>query len=295
MKKIAVLLMVLAFVVSVCMVVPSAASTNVAAGKTYTYTGQYKDNGVYKYPDNDTKTKLTDGEVADVSVLGFSSTLWIGMNWLGDGANNGGAVVGGPAPTSASNKIVIDLGEVTSDLTKFSINTEEVGGAGIKIPKSVKVSISDTNGNFKNLGTAKKNLVEAKPGANATTDKDNGIYEFSLILSEATSGRYVCFTIDHSTAWVFISEAQVIKGDPGSDPTEESSEATVSNESSQTSSAAVSDTSSTATSSTTNSTVSGNESESQNPDNNTTLYIVIGVVAVVVIGAVLFFSLKKKK
>ena len=69
MKKIISVIITLLLVIPVSIFYSSAQETNIALGKSYSYTGTYVDEGVIMYPDTDRK-ELTDGIKGDGDDMG---------------------------------------------------------------------------------------------------------------------------------------------------------------------------------------------------------------------------------
>jgi len=290
MKRLFVLVLSALLTISLCAVFASAAETNVAAGKTYTYTGAYTDpsSGQVSWPDTDNK-ELTDGIFASKDTdVSYGLAMWVGMN------QNGAGVV----PNSGTVEIVVDLGSTVSGITKFTMNTLQMGGPAIGAPKEVKVSVSTDNQNFTNVGNMTITKTIAKPGE-GDKGKDDGIYDCTLSSTEK-SARYVKFTAKLSSAWLFVSEVGVYTGAPAAskDPIGETSseEATSSQAQSQAASAAESSkpqATSSAASSTASTTSAAESAESSSLSTGAIIGIVIG--AVVVIGIVVAVIVVNKK
>ena len=176
---------------------------NLAAGKSYTFTGIYRspETNEAHYSDNE-NYKLTDGVIGSVSDIGYNSDIWVGLNWKGEGAFCEDTTWS--ANTIAINSITIDL-ESSEDVYLFSLFIEDVG-SGIHKPKSVEVFISEDNINYTSIGsTQAKFIVEAKNYDNTSY----GMYVYWLALSEAVTARYVKFVITHGGAWTFVSEVEI--------------------------------------------------------------------------------------
>ena len=292
MKKLIVFALAAILVVSLSAVFVSAAETNVAAGKSYTYTGQYTnpETGQISYPDNASNSKLTDGVKGAAGDITYNSQVWVGLNWKGEGADCADA--NWTASTVAINSIVVDLGQVTDGLTRFALNTQECG-SGINAPKTVEVQISDDNSSFTKLGNATGTMTISKNDAGNPTF---GIYEYSYTASEEKSARYVKFVITHGGAWTFVSEVEVFKGGETADPVsdDESEEPISDDESEEPTSDEASSEAPTDTSPAVSDT-SKDESKAGDKDGLGTgaiAAIIAGVVVVVGGGA---FLLKKKK
>lgn len=279
MRKIIVFALAAILIVALSATFVTAEATNVAAGKTYTYTGQLDT----QYPDDG--NELTDGTTGTAAEVGYASPIWVGVNTGGVGA----------VTADKQNMVILDLGSVTEGITDFAFYAQECGG-GIGFPATVEILVSDDNAAFTSVGEATKEfLVDLKDAANPTY----GIYKYSLNSAE-TSARYVKFLITHATAtWVFISEVEVKTGgtagttstatsaaesaveseDDSSEPTNESSTVAAddSDEASDTSKAAVDD-------------------SSEDEDGGIDTWVIVGIAAgVVAIIAIVVIVIKKKK
>ncbi len=285
MKKLILFVLATFLVISLSALFVSAEGTNIAVGKSYTYTGEYfnEDKNAIDYPDS-TPGKLTDGVIAGAGDVGYNSPLWIGLNQSGKDV-----VTGGEFP---QNSIVLDLEEVQEELTKVVLYAQECDG-GIVRPKQVEIFISDDDSTYTSIGkAAEERIVDV-----GTDEKpDFGIYTYTLVPAESFSARYVKFTIDQG-AWAFVCEVEVYAGgeitDPTSQPDEESepeesddeSEPEESDDESEVSSVEESDDKSPAES-------VADEDEEGGLGTGTIIGIVAG--AIVVIGGIVFFATRKK-
>ena len=287
MKKLIVFALVAILVVSMSALFVNAAETNVAAGKSYTFTGA-AENG--DYPDTGNK-ELTDGVKGALSDIGYQSAIWTGLNWKGIGAVC--ADTTWSATTIAINEIVVDLGSVTEGLTRFAVTTQDCG-SGINKPKKIEVMISNDKTNFTSLGNTTSTKTVDKANAEFP---DYGIYEYSYTASAEQSARYVKFVVTHGNAWTFISEVEVFTGGSTVDPvsedettddpasTDESDDESKSAESVADTSAAVSAESKAAST-----------DESKDDEDGLSPAIIAAIIAgaIVVIGGGVYFATKKK-
>ncbi|HAN20370.1 MAG: hypothetical protein A2Y15_08000 [Clostridiales bacterium GWF2_36_10] len=277
MKKFIVFALTAILIVSFSAVFVSAEATNVAAGKTYTYTGVMKDDaGNALYPD--ANNKLTDGVTGEKADIGYGSPVWVGIN-----SNSTDTVDG-------TNTIIVDLGSVTEGITNFRFVAEEVVGPGIGKPLSVEVLVSTDNSEFTSVGTAEGEiLIDAEDA----TDVTNGIYEFAIPAAGEQSAQYIKFIVTHDKSWVFVSEVEVYTGGESGDPVSEDasedasavSEADSEDDTSPAATDSVADDDSEA--------VSADESKAED-GMSTGVIIIIVAVAVVIIGGGIFIATKKK-
>lgn len=145
MKKVITVILALSLIIPFGIFNISAVETNIAFGKSYTYTGTYVSGGKIVYPDTDEK-ELTDGVTGEKEDIGFESPIWVGMNINGVNAIN------------YTNSIVVDLEKVENKLTKFVLTTEACDG-GIT-PPYVEVLVSDDNMNYDEVGSASSRMIE---------------------------------------------------------------------------------------------------------------------------------------
>lgn len=277
MKKIIVFALVAILVVALSASFVSAAATNVASGKTYTYTGaldtQYPDSG----------NELTDGTTGTAADVGYGAALWLGLNLGGTGGN----------AAAKQNEIVLDLGSVTEGITDFKLVAEECTG-GIFAPSNVEVLVSSDKTTFTSIGDATQAFTVNK---NDAANPTYGIYEYSLNSAE-TSARYVKFLITNGTGnWVFVSEVEVYTGGTaGTTSTTESEEASSAAESVDDSEPAASNASSATSSTADNSSkVTANESSEAEEGGMDPLVIAGIAVGVIAIIAIVVVVTKKKK
>lgn len=210
MKKIISILLTVFMVISLCIVFSSAEETNLALNADYTYTGYHE-----HYPDEG-GTMLTDGKLGDSAEdVAYNSGVWVGLNFLGEGADcNTEKWEAGV--TKSINNIVVDLGSSEDNLVKFSLTTLESSGVGIELPEKVEVLISDDGEDYESLGDATSSAFY-----------EESIYKFSLSADEPVSARYVKFITTQVSAWFFVSEVEVLQN-PDYTPPEPVPETTIS-------------------------------------------------------------------
>lgn len=165
---------------------------NLAAGKTYTASEQYKqggadadwgwdDNAPYAYPDEDGKT-LTDGVKAADGVDMFAAewAAWTGQH---------------PKFAEEGIKFTIDLGEV-KDIAKVDVwyGTQFLGN-GVVAPAGIEVLVSEDGTNFTSMGSV-------------TPEDDASVNSLCASVIGAASGRYVQISVN-SGNWAFLSEIEV--------------------------------------------------------------------------------------
>jgi len=219
-KKLILFALAIFLIVSLSAMFVSAEETNVAAGKSYTYTGVHVDPDLneVKYPDIGEK-QLTDGEKGVKDDITYRADVWVGMSWGGEGAYSNSSVWDANT-TIAQNSIVVDLGSVTDDLTRFTLITQDCG-SGIVRPKEVEVLISDDNSSFTSVGKVTASNATMIVDKQDADNPEYGIYEYSYTASEAKSARYVKYTVTHGGGWLFVSEVEVYSGGETAEPTSE--------------------------------------------------------------------------
>lgn len=195
MKKI--FFIALALFLSLCTVSASAqANTAISKGKDY----ELVTPANTAYPDTEAK-KLTDGAYAKADSNGsyFQEPEYVAFN--NTNFDTKGNVV-----------IVLDLGSVATDISKFEISYLNQADAGISAPVNLSVSVSDVrNGTYTDVGTI---AIEAPTETTAVSSKA------VVTPSGAISGKYVMFTISAKTTvdtsgntiptgWIFLDEISV--------------------------------------------------------------------------------------
>lgn len=174
---------------------PEAGSENIAAGKTYTASEQFKqggadvqwgwdDNAPYAYPDEEGKT-LTDGaKPADGS--DYQAAEWAG--WTGvhpDYAKDGYVWV------------TIDLGE-SKNIAKVNVwGGTQMLGNGIAACQGLEALVSEDGTNWTSIGTA-------------TPANDANTLNECTTIAGAGTGRYVQVRIVTGN-WAFFSEIEVFE------------------------------------------------------------------------------------
>lgn len=152
---------------------------NVAAGKPYT--SNMESNSTY--PDTGNK-ELTDGNIGDA--VNTSSPTWAGYNGI---AINSGKTY----------DIIVDLGENTNGLNKFTVNAHQQQSWGICVPGEITVYVSEDGEAWKQAATiiVPSEIIETVvPGG----------HTFTATATEAVSGRYVKYALTPVSQFVFISE-----------------------------------------------------------------------------------------
>ena len=206
----------ISFVLTLCMVLSlfatfvipaSAEATNLAAGKTYTITDQfraggkevnwgYDPNAPISYPDDG--VKLTDGTTAPAD-NSLQDAAWAGFN------HNTPSYKEQEYP---SHKITVDLGAVCDiDSASIYLATRQVGnGAGIDYTYSfVSVKVSEDGETWTDAG-----YVEI--GDTVVTDE----LVAKIDIEADVSAQYVQFRLTRG-GWLFVSEVEVY----GTAPVEE--------------------------------------------------------------------------
>lgn len=192
MKKIMIAAAVLLLGLSV--ITAQAQSGAISIGKTY----QLITPASSAYPD--TGTKLTDGVYATTNGAAvYSNPAYVGFNK--SNANENG-----------SFEIIIDLGSVHTDLSKFEISYLHQIDAGIYAPGSVTFSVAETrNGNYTTVGT--QIIVEpASTQADKTTVTPDGPLSGQFVKVEVKIRDPISDESGGVTAtpsWVFLDEISV--------------------------------------------------------------------------------------
>ncbi len=196
MKKTLSLVLSIVMVLSLCAalcVSTSAASENIAKGKSYTtsqlfrqsnVTWSWDENSPIAYPDENDKS-LTDGAVG-ASDAAYTDEVWAGFNGNGtpDYDENG------------YSWITVDLGSVQniSKAVLYVGTSNLTSGIGAK-NMTVEFFVSDDNANWTSIGSA--------------APEDITTSSVEAVAVEATaSGRYVQARLVR-TGWMFISEVEV--------------------------------------------------------------------------------------
>lgn len=157
---------------------------NIALGKSYTTPQAYTENP----PRED--YMIVDGKELTDGLLGEGSDY--GNDWLGFTV----ALTGG-----RTHVLTIDMGEVTSGITRLNIVAQDNSGSGIGLPSKIEYEVSNDNVTYTKLGNAEINKTTAN-------------YNCELILNKPVSGRYFRANVAHSNNFfVFISEFEVCQPD----------------------------------------------------------------------------------
>ncbi len=175
---------------------PVAGTENLAAGKTYTISEQFRQGGPevnwgydanapIAYPDEDGKT-LTDGVIAATDAA-YDDAVWTG--WTGVHPNY--------AQTGYS-WITIDLGEAT-DIAKAVVHLGSSGlGNGIGASNmTVEIAVSTDGETFEVVG-----------GIVPEDDAAVSAIETAIDLDAAANAQYVQFRLNRG-GWMFVSEVEI--------------------------------------------------------------------------------------
>ena len=175
---------------------PVAGTENLAAGKTYTFSEQFRQGGAevnwgwsdtapYAYPDEDGKT-MTDGVIANSDSV-YSDAVWAG--WTG------------VHPTYSETGyawITVDLGEAT-DIARAVV---QLGSSGLDngigaTNMVIEIAVSTDGETFEVVG-----------GTVPEDDASTCCIETVIDLDAAANAQYVQFRLNR-TGWMFISEVEV--------------------------------------------------------------------------------------
>ncbi len=177
---------------------------NLAAGKTYTASEQYRqggadvqwgwdDNAPYAYPDEDGKA-LTDGikpaEGSDMFTAEWAA--WTGQH---------------PKYAEEGIKFTIDLGEVM-EIAKVDVwyGTQTLQN-GVVAPAGIEVLVSEDGTNFTSVGSV-------------TPEDSNSVTNMCASVIGVASGRYVQINVV-SGNWAFFSEIEIFAPAAEADETSE--------------------------------------------------------------------------
>lgn len=215
MKKTFATFLAVVLVASVCGVMfVSAEEVNIAAGKNYTISQQFRQGADYSWDDNadiaypDEGGTLTDG-VYTVESAGYGDAAWAGFT--------------SAAPEYSQigySYINVDLG-ASSDITKFVAYLCKDSNAGVAMPSALNYYVSNDGENYELAGTV------------TPTADENGVHSFEVTAD--VNARYVELRMTLG-GWGFISELEVYGtssaagGDESSSEDESSAEAESSTE-----------------------------------------------------------------
>ncbi|HOJ48723.1 MAG TPA: discoidin domain-containing protein [Bacillota bacterium] len=208
-KKIIAVIVAALMIIPLCGVLSSAAETNIAQGKSYTYTGKYVDgSGKVLYPDA-TGKELTDGIMGSTKDdCSYLKDHWVGLNWKGENTECN-SQTWNKDTTISINYITVDLASVQSSLTKFVLYATQFAD-GVDKPKSVEVFVSSNGTDYTSVGTATETkFVDAEVAGKP----EYGIYAYTVTAATAASARYVKFKVTHGGAWTHVSEVEVYQSD----------------------------------------------------------------------------------
>ena len=192
MKKLIALLMATLMVLSLCAIatVAEEGETIVSQGKSYTTSGTGEG---YKGLGKDYSADLTDGMA--IEFCGYNPGEWFGFYW--NESPEYAADVNAPDHMAW---VLVDLGEVMSDLTTFKVHLATIRASGIRAPKWGKVSVSTDGENFTE--------VCEFTGFNDENDGKQHFYWVNATLEEGVSARYVRFDFE-IRRFMFIDEVEV--------------------------------------------------------------------------------------
>lgn len=172
-----------AMLLAACFAVPSSAMIvqqpgykNIAVGCSYTSTPAYTDR---VYPND---YQLVDGTELTDGVYGSTSygTEWVAYDHR----------------MNAQPEIVVDLGEVKSDLARLNIEFRAGMSDGVNIPNGVEYFASNDGTSFTSLGVGK-------------CVSDGSKYKTELITENKFSARYVKAVIKATATFNFASEFEI--------------------------------------------------------------------------------------
>ncbi len=150
----------------------------ISKGKNYTLTGEI----VKRFPN--AGSPLTDGKITEL----YSSGKWVGVQ-------------GGESAT-----IVVDLGEVRTDLYNFALTCYANFSGGDCLPVAVTYAVSEDGENFTDIGRVYAPTC------------GQSVYDYPLSLSACATGRYVRFTVEATETEMYLMEEAVVyvrEGKPG--------------------------------------------------------------------------------
>ena len=253
----------------------------VSEGKSYVVNGIYTDDsGTASYPDENGDS-LTNGIFADSASYGDPE--FVGLN-----------------ATSAYGKENNNITDVTVDLesvypvTTVNVSCSNLGSAGIAMPYAVSVSVSEDGENWSDSIYAEYEVDEPVAGE-----------VIKAIATINANARYVKYSFEHDTNWVFIDEVQVFAGEFESTDTESSdtetensaeADASLPENSAEADASLPENSSAEQSKAEAESNVSVNNSSSDTNNSgkdNTWIYITCAVASVAVF-FVVFFTVKKK-
>lgn len=231
---------------SLCVISSSANELeNVASEGSYTVIGIYTDaEGKTWYPD-ETGDCLINGVYAQTA--GYDQTDFVGLNITAEDAKAQDGVT----------SVALDLGEIYP-IVKAAVSCSNLGNSGIEAPAAVTVTVSADGKTW--------------------SEPINAEYEFELIAGEVVKAiatvnaevRYITFSFQHASNWVFIDEIEAYAGNINA--VEEDK-----NESSEDNSATVT------------------SPEKKAEINSDVIYISAAAISVVILIVVIIFTTLKKK
>lgn len=194
-KTLALFVAALLVVTALCAsVTVSAETTNVALGKSYTVSQQYRqsretwswaDDAEIAYPDDG--KKLTDGKLAEEDT-GYDDPAWIGFH--GGAPEYKGTET---TPGLGYSYMRVDLGAVYA-LTELKLYVGTIKlTAGITVPTSVEFYVSEDGKTYTGLGELTPVDTEESVTAEVSQKTD-------------VSARFVEIRIKREANWMFVSE-----------------------------------------------------------------------------------------
>lgn len=212
MKKLIALLMATFMVLSLCAVCAIAeGETLVSKGKTYTVSGNGHGyiNLEGQWP-SQYQANLTDGVTYDEPTFGTTN------NWFGFYYNKDAQYSDFINAPDGVGYAIIDLGQVTDNLTKFRAHLGNHHSYGVPAPDYVKVYASTDGETYTEVGEF--------DGIRASKD-DNGnaldpVAYWVELASAGVSARYVKFEFDLGGVFAFVDELEVYASAGSSEPVE---------------------------------------------------------------------------
>lgn len=207
MKKLIALFMATFMVLSLCAVCAVAeGETLVSSGKTYTISGNGHGyiNLEGQWP-SQYDAELTDG------VAHEELTFALTRNWFAFYYNKDAQYSDFINAPDGIGYVIIDLGEVTDNLTKFRAHLGNHHGNGVPTPDYVKVYTSVDGTAFTEVGQF-DGLIDNK------TEEGAVVSYWVELASAGVSARYVKFEFDLGGVFAFVNELEVYASSGSSEP-----------------------------------------------------------------------------